>query len=184
MSEDVFGKREELIRIWESERRTRDLNATLMWENMKYFSGLFGGLLVAHTALVTFIWTNNQGTFPIELIQMMIAFPIAIIGISCCAFIDIRRRWSKFLLVGTQLLKLEDLLGLQQDITKRLNSWHKDKYLFQEYTENLTKYTSSEEFKKPKFVRWNSYTLMSIIYFIMIALGGYLLYIDIPLLLR
>jgi len=180
MSNDgIFEDRQNLIKIWENERRTRDLNATLIWENMKYFSGLFGGLLVAHTAFVTLISTNNNDVLTLQFRFSVLAFPIAIICMALCAEIDLRRRWSKFLLVVTQLLKLEELLGLQQDLSSRLNAWHTGKFLFDEYTKNYRKYKNSDEFKRPKIKTWSTYSLLSIIYFIMMSLGGYLLLVDV-----
>ena len=34
---NIFNDPDQLVRIWENERETRNLNVKLMWENMKYF---------------------------------------------------------------------------------------------------------------------------------------------------
>ena len=36
---DILGHEESMLKVWVDERRSRDVNASLMWENLKLFAG-------------------------------------------------------------------------------------------------------------------------------------------------
>jgi len=178
-----------LMRVWENERKSRDLCATLMWENVKYFATFFGALLVAHMALLAFLWPKEQDMLPPEVKNSILIFPFATIALSIYAYFDLRRRWDRFLLVAAQLCKLEVLLGLHDDIAQKLNRYQKeflgcfqeDRFLFKDYRMNLI-HTNSDTFRK-KGMKWkirngNMLTSMGSIYWITIAIGVALTILD------
>lgn len=181
-SRDLFDNPEYLLRIWEAERKTRDLNSTLMWENIKYFGGFISGLLVAQMALYTVILNvKDPGIFQFAIFVL----PVAIIVLSCVGYKDLKERRQRFLLVVTHLLKLEELLGVHEGITTILDHFQEDKYLFAEYQKNLSTGTYEDFIKeqmKFKFSKKNSYVSMSILYIAMIALAGGLILLDIRIL--
>jgi hypothetical protein len=183
------SNRDILIRVWENERKSRDLCATLMWENVKYFATLFGALLVAHMALLAFFWPIEPGELPSDIKASVLIFPLAIIAVSVYAYFDLRRRWDRFLLVAAQLCKLEVLLGLHDDIGEKLDRYQKenlscfkeDKFLFKDYRRNLY-HANSDNFRLHG-IRWrvrngNMLTSMGSIYWITIAIGIGLMMLD------
>ena len=144
MTDDIFGN-EYLIRIWESERKTREFNATLMWENVKHFGGFISALLVAEMAFISYIWSfQNTGIFPFDVRELMFVFPFAIIVLARHAQSDLKERWGRFLLVVTHLLKLELLLGIYDKIDHKLSFFRPDEYLFSEYQKNLSQEASQK----------------------------------------
>jgi hypothetical protein len=186
------------ITIWENERKSRDLCASLMWENVKYFGTFFGALFIAHMALLGFFWpkdpmTTSWADFNARL--SILGFPVAIIFLSLYAYFDLRRRWDRFLLVASQLCKLEVLMGLHIKITdklkvkdKDLSCFKGDEYLFKDYRENLS-YDNSDDFRKDRKEWWhwriknsNMFTSMGKIYWITIGLAVALIILDIILL--
>jgi hypothetical protein len=125
----------------------------------------------------------------------ILGFPVAIIFLSLYAYFDLRRRWDRFLLVASQLCKLEVLMGLHIKITdklkvkdKDLSCFKGDEYLFKDYRENLS-YDNSDDFRKDRKEWWhwgiknsNMFTSMGKIYWITIGLAVALIILDIILL--
>lgn len=196
---NLFNDPDQLIRIWENERKTRDFAVKLMWENMKYFGILIGSLLTAYTALLGYITTTKiafSDYFITITFNSIILFPVPVVifFLAWYARKDLIQRRRRFLLVVTQLLKLEDLLGLYRKIGDKLPylKEEEEQYLFVEYREMLIEYQkhlsqvkSTEEFidnqiKSKKTSAFSSmqhvYILMMIIAGGLIVLGGILLF--------
>ena len=169
LTSNLFDDPDRLFRIWEIERRTRDLNVKLMWENMKYFGSLISGLITASIALVGFIFDiDNNGVFLI----LIIILQIFIIYLAHYAKKDLQERQKRFFLVVSHLLKLEVLLGFYEDISQKLKDtrFDEDKYLFGEYQKNLVKEKATETDKKKDFTedkRSSAYSIMGKVYQIM-----------------
>ena len=161
MTSDKFSnpEREELFRIWESEKRTRDLNSKLMWENLKYFGTLISALITASVTLMGFFFTKNPNIlFPI----LIFGLQIFIIFLAQYANNDLTERRKRFFLIVSHLLKLEVLLGLYSDddpqvqkLRQKLKgtSLEDDDYLFVQYKKNLKKREGSEKYDTQQFIK-------------------------------
>ena len=172
-SDDIFTK-ERLLKIWQAERETRNYNTTLVWENVKFFVSLIGGLLTAHSVLLglflnvasydTLTWFGvKSNVFGLGLL----VFPAAIFILSYCGWRDLKMRWERFLLVVTHLLKLEDLLGIHEDIGDKVTQMKKGeqyKRLFPDYYHNFLNYDSYEKFREEEMKKRNTYTSMRYVY--------------------
>jgi hypothetical protein len=193
-----------LFRVWENERKTRDFAVKLMWENMKYFGILIGSLLTAYVALLGYISTTKIAfiaspiTFIFNLI-ILFPVPVTIAILAWYARKDLIQRRRRFLLVVTQLLKLEDLLGLYTKIGDKLPYLKKEdeQYLFVEYREMLEEYQehlyqgkSTKEFiddqikpkrtkgtkeKKKKKEKTSAFSSMQHVYILMIGIAVFLI---------
>ena len=166
---DIFNNPDQLFRIWENERKTRDLNVKLMWENMKYFGALISGLITASIALVGLTLDKSV---PVLFIILIIILQVFIIFLAEYAKKDLKERQKRFFLVVSHLLKLEVILGFYEDISQKLKDtrFDQDKYLFAEYQKNLVKETGIETDKKKDFIelkRSSAYSIMGRIYLLM-----------------
>jgi hypothetical protein len=147
------------MRIWESERRARDLNSKLMWENLKYFGTLISALITASVTLMGFFFTKN----PNILIPILIyGLQIFIILLAEYANNDLTERRKRFFLIVSHLLKIEVLLGLYSDddpqvqkLRQKLKrtSLEDDDYLFVQYKKNLKKREGSEKYDTEQFIK-------------------------------
>jgi len=145
--ESIFGDRENLIKIWLDERRSRDFSAKLMWENIKNMSFLIGALITADIALMNFLVSIQ--THEVFLVKWLLLFPflpVMIIIMSHFAENDLKKRWRRVLEAITHLIKMEDLLGLYKKPPIQFEIFKNDEYLFERWKENASKYSSSKEF--------------------------------------
>jgi len=193
---NIFNDPDQLVRIWENERETRNLNVKLMWENMKYFGALISALIAASVALVGFTLDKHVPVlFPI----LIIILQFFIIFLAEYAKRDLRERRKRFFLIVTHLLKLEVLLGLyskenSEKLKEKLRETNlkDDDFLFTQYERNLhiiegngkhdteqfinnkmngkKEYSENNESESDKH---NSYSIMSNVYLIMqITMGA------------
>ena len=187
MTNNVSGnpERDELFRMWERERTTRDLNVKLMWENLKYFGTLISALITASVTLMGFFFTNHPNS-P----SPSILFPILIYGLQIFIIVlaeyannDLTERRKRFFLIVTHLLKLEVLLGLYNDNSQvqklrqelRGTSLEDDNYLFVQYKNSLEKREGSEKYDTQQFIKdkmsekfeHSSYLILSHVYRLM-----------------
>lgn len=163
----IFNDPDLLMRIWEKERETRDLNVKLMWENMKYFGALISGLITASIALVSLTLDNFV---PNLFIVLIIILQIFIILLAHYAKKDLKERQKRFFLVVSQLLKLEVILGFYEDISQKLKDtrFAQHKYLFGEYQKNLVKEGIDKDMKDFTVEKRSSaYSIMGRVYLMM-----------------
>lgn len=179
---NIFDNPDQLIKIWENERITRNYTIDLMWQNVKYFGTVFGALLVAHMALLGFLWpANGNSMLPFTIRVTVLIFPVSIIALSFYANSHLKLLHNRFLLVVTHLLKLEDILGLHNDISQILPHFKQDKYLFPKYKENL-KFATTDEFihdQNQMNSRKSAFKLMGHIYWITTLIALVLIGLDI-----
>lgn len=174
-----------MLKIWIDERRSRDISAGLMWENLKFFSLLISGLITANTFFLGFIFTNSSSRDPsINLGYSLITFvlPSLIIYLSLCGFLDLRRRWERTLEAIAHLTKLEDLLGLRASIPLDNDVFSEDTHLFERYFIETEGFVSEDGFIENKRTRRpNMYTEMRRVYWGLIIIGAFLLAIPLSL---
>lgn len=185
--------RDLLIRIWENERETRNLNVKLMWENMKYFGALISALITASITLLGFALNAHV---PVLFPTLIIILQLFIIYLAHYAKKDLTERRKRFFLVVTHLLKLEVLLGLydkknSEKLKQKLRdtSLQDDDFLFTQYERNLhlikgkdkhdteqfikNKMNEKENIENNRSDKYNSYSIMSNVYLIMqITMGA------------
>ena len=176
---DIFDNIEKLIEIWKDERRTRDVSAQLMWENVKYFTTIIGALITAHMALLGFI--RDAGIPQWIFYGSLIIFPVSILLLSYYAVRDLRRRWMRVMEAIVHLVKMEGILGLYNDISNKLKNFKSDKVLFKRYKEEADKFDSSERFIESVTRGDNMYTSMRKIYYITTGISFFLVGLDLAL---
>lgn len=175
MNEDIFENKELLVKIWENERYSRNFAVKLMWDNMKYFGTIIAGLLGLYSTLLGhfFTTTNNNGLFNL---LFLVPIPATVIALSWFARKDLIQRRRRFLLVVTHLLKIEELLGLHEDLTGRLKHFTVDRNLFPHYHKDLLKASSTDEYiEKEMRKKDNAFSSMQHIYIMMMIIAGTLL---------
>jgi hypothetical protein len=160
-TDDIFSdsNRDLLIRMWERERITRDLNVKLMWENLKYFGTLISALITASVTLMGFFFENHaHPLIPI----LIIGLQIFIIFLAIFADSDLTERRKRFFLIVSHLLKIEALLGLyDEDYSQKVKlkeklqgtSLEHDEYLFVHYKRDLRKIEGREKYDTDQFIR-------------------------------
>jgi hypothetical protein len=197
--DDVFGNKERLLKIWSEERKSRDFNATLMWENLKLFSVLIPAIITVDTFFLKMTLDNSLAEYTAILSLFSLVFPIMIISLTLCGNSDLRRRWERTLEAIAHLHKIEDLLGLNEPVTGRINVLKDDSHLFQRYYDN-TKHTikkkdntgktiekeedikSEQDFIDKKLYEHNMYTAMRNVYWVFGIIGAALLLVPLTLL--
>lgn len=105
---DIFHDRESMMKVWIDERRNIDVNASLMWENLRFFSVLITAIITANTFFLNLTVNNpslGNGVFSLVL-------PSLVILLSIFGYRDMGRRWERTLEPIAHLNKLEELLGL------------------------------------------------------------------------
>jgi hypothetical protein len=137
--DSIFNDRENLIRIWIEERRSRDASANLMWENVRNLTILIAGLITADIALMDFIESNDR------YLLLLPFLPVIIVVLSWYAQKDLEDRWRRVLEAISHLIKLEDLLGLHAQIPDA-TFFKDDKYLFERWRKSALRYSSSKAF--------------------------------------
>jgi hypothetical protein len=172
---DIFKDKELLIKIWENERYSRNFAVKLMWENMKYFGTIIAALLGLYSTLLGhfFTATNTNGWFNL---LFLVPIPVIVIILSLFARNDLIQRRRRFHLVVTHLLKIEDLLGLHDDLSGRLKHFMDDKSLFTHYNKDLLKAKSTDEYIETEMrKKENTFNSMQQIYILMIIIAATLL---------
>jgi hypothetical protein len=180
----IFDDRESLIKIWIDERRSRDFQASLMWENVKYFTTLLSALITADVFILRMlldlkinstIFANTN--YPVIILFSSLILPSFIIVASILGERELKRRWRRILEAIANCAKIEYLLGLNENISHILKVFPNDSYLFQRWTESRKKYSSSSSFVEGELKGYNMYTHMRKIYFITIFVGVFLIVI-------
>jgi hypothetical protein len=139
MINSIFDDRENLIKIWIEERRSRDFSANLMWENVKNLTILIAALITADIALMDFISPTN------EQLLLLPFLPAIIVLLSRYARKDLENRWRRVLESISHLIKLEDLLGLYTQMPST-TLFKNDKFIFERWRRNALPYASSQAF--------------------------------------
>lgn len=172
---DIFQDKDKLLEIWKDERRSRDFNATLMWENIKLFSVLIPAIITVDTFFLGFILSNS---LPGYYAVVTLVFPGLVIGLSWFGFSDLKRRWDRTLEAIAHLNKLEGLLGLH---TPRENKFvfKNDSHLFQRWYDSLKDKTGEDigterDFIDKKMYEGNMYNAMRNVYRVFGILGNIL----------
>lgn len=178
-NDNIFDNKKELIEIWKDERRTRDISAQLMWENVKYFTTIIGAFITAHMALLGII--KDAGIPQWLFYGSLIVFPVSIILLSYYATKDLKRRWKRIMDSIVNLIKLEGILGLYDDVSAKLMNFKSDKYLFKRYKENAERFNSSNSFVECETEGDNMYTSMRKIYYITTGISVFLVVFDLVL---
>ena len=102
-----------MLEVWKDERRSRDISAGLMWENLKYFSVLIIGII---TANAFFLKLTIDYPTKLENAGLSLVFPFLIISLAYIGNKDLKRRWKRTLESIAHLNKLEDELGLRNEV--------------------------------------------------------------------
>ena len=134
-------------------------------------------LIAADTFLLKFSIDMKNWFFLIPIL------PVVILALSIAGKRDLNRRFHRVLEAIAHLSKLENLLGLDEDISQRLNIFQKDQFLFQRWIQNRIKYASEEEFINGEIKHDNMYTRMRWIYVITFIVGIALIVVPILFLL-
>jgi len=125
---DIFDDKEMLMKVWTDERRRRDFQATLMWENIKNFSAIIASLITVDSIILAAL-SGGKIYLPI----LLPFVPMIIVFISAAGKYELTRRWVLVLEGNSHLFKLEQLLGLDHKISNRLTYFKDDEYLFQNW---------------------------------------------------
>jgi hypothetical protein len=199
---DIFGDRDAILKVWQDERRSRDFNASLMWENLKFFSVLISAIITADTFFLKFASEVTNSTvislfsIPVNMIYLFsIPIPILVIFLSKYGKQDLRRRWSRTLEAIAHLSKLENLLGLDKEVAGKLTNFKNDTYLFDRFTKDTKhmgcqddfikkvmkedKKAMKKETKENESVKGNMYIAMRKVYFVFYVMGYFLIFIHI-----
>jgi hypothetical protein len=140
MVNSIFDDRENLIKIWIEERRSRDFSANLMWENVRNLTILIAALITADVALMDFISPTNE-----QQLLLLPFLPAIIVLLSRYARKDLENRWRCVLESISHLIKLEDLLGLHTQMPST-TLFKDDKFIFERWRRNALSYASSQAF--------------------------------------
>jgi hypothetical protein len=166
---NIFGDRESMLRIWIDERRSRDFNASLMWENLKFFSVLISAIITVDTFFLKLTFDGSLPGHAFELSIFSLVFPALVMSLSWFGKNDLKRRWDRTLEAIAHLIKLEDLLGLNARYSG--NALEKDNHLFQRFHDSAEGIKSEEEFKQNKMNENNMFTSMKKVYWILGIVG-------------
>ena len=169
----VFDNNDHLLKIWVEERRRADFHASLMWENVKYFSTLLSILVTADVFIVK-LWFEPKADPGIVFISSLI-LPVFIVATSILGEKELGRRWKRVLECLAISAKLEGLLGLCSDISDRLTEFKEDRFLYPRWIESRRKYQSSASFIKGEMKGYNMFTHMRKVYFITTVIGLFLI---------
>lgn len=179
----IFDDRESLLKIWSEERKSRDFNASLMWENLKFFSLLISGLITANTFFLGFIFDNSSPRpSEINVGYSLVTFvlPGLIMYLSWSGHRDLKRRWNRTLEAIVHLTKLEDLLGLREFLPPYSDVFSEDTHLFERYIKDTEGFDSGQKFIDNRRTRGpNMYTHMKRVFVGLFVIGASL--VAIPL---
>jgi hypothetical protein len=195
--DDIFNERDKLLEIWKEERRSRDKSADLMWENLKLFSVLIPAIITVGTIFLRLALDPSLAKYIDDMLLLSLVFPVLVVSLSLFGISDLYRRWKRTLEAIAHLLKIEGLLGLHEEYTGRFLKG--DKHLFERYYWN-TKFKKKEkdikteevieiqvdietedDFIKRNIFKNNMFTAMLFVYLGLGVIGGFLLYLIIPL---
>jgi hypothetical protein len=188
MNKDIFTDKERMFKIWLDERRSRDKSADLMWENLKYFSVLISGLITANAFFHKLTFDN----LTLGYASFSLMLPILIILLSFCGKSDLKRRWRRTLESIAYLNKLEDLIGLNEPVTGKINVLKGDDYLFQRYHDSTfreekdpktgkvikTDIKTVNEYRDYWMYKDNMYRAMKRVYYVLGSIGGFLVFVS------
>jgi hypothetical protein len=172
---DIFKDKESLLKIWLDERRSRDVSAGFMWDNLKLFSVLIPAVITINTLFLIFIYGDPMKEPTLELRLISLAFPVMVISLSVAGNIDLFRRWNTTLEAIVHLNKLEDLLGLNESLPQDKKVFENDTHLFQRYHIKAKGIKTEAEFIKKNRLKFNMFTSMAIVYWIFVFIGVLLL---------
>lgn len=185
---DIFNDEEKIFKVWLDERRSRDKSADLMWENLKYFSVLISGIITANAFFLKLTFDNL--TLGYALFSLVL--PSLIVSLSFCGESDLKRRWKRTLESIAYLNKLEDLIGLNEPVTGKINVLKEDSHLFQRYHDSTFKEVKDpktggiikvdiktvEEYRDYWMYKDNMYTAMRRVYYVLGIIGGFLVFVS------
>jgi hypothetical protein len=172
---DIFKDKESLLKVWLDERRSRDVSAGLMWDNLKLFSVLIPAVITVDTLFLNFIYEDSMKEHTLELLWFSFAFPVMVILLSVSGNMDLFRRWNRTLEAIVHLNKLEKLLGLDEPLPQDKKVFEDDTHLFQRYHTETIGLKTEEEFIKKNRYKFNMFTSMAVVYWIFAAIGVLLL---------
>jgi hypothetical protein len=173
---DIFKDKESLLKVWLDERRSRDVSAGLMWDNLRLFSVLIPAVITVDTLFLNFIYEPSMKEHTLQLLPISLAFPAVVISLSVAGFMDLFRRWKRTLEAIVHLNKLEDLLGLNEPLPQDKKVFEKDTHLFQRYHDETKDFKTEKDFIKKNRFKFNMFTSMMIVYVIFVIIGGLLLF--------
>ena len=177
---DILNDPKSMLEVWKDERRSRDFNATLLWDNLKLFSVLIPAVITVETFFLKLVYEGSVSKPPPELVWLSLVFPFVIILLSTAGIFDLYRRWIRTLEAIAHLNKLENYLGLDKCLPPEKRLFKNDTRLFQRfYDETKDKkgkvFDRQEDYIKNKRFKFNMFTTMAAVYFIFPAIGIFLL---------
>ena len=181
----IFEDRKALLEIWKTRIEAINFYADLMWKSIQYFFLLISALISANLiGLGTILGLGDLRT-QIYLLPASLIFSILVVVLSFIGETILRRRFSRMLELIVHAGKIEGLLGLNVDISKRLqelNVFPKDRHLFERFVKSRAKYGSEEKFIEGELGGGvegrNMYTDMRKVYWLFILVGGFLILLN------
>ena len=186
----IFDDRKALLEIWKARIEAMDIYADLMWKSIQYFFLLISALISANLIGLGTILGLDDLQIQIYLLFTSLIFPILVVVLSFIGETTLRRRFSRLLELVAHAGKIESLLGLNVDISERLqklNAFPRDRYLFERFVKSRAKYGSEKEFIKGELGGGvegrNMYTDMRKAYWLFVFMGGFLILLNIFLII-
>jgi len=180
----VFQNKELLLRLLFEESRSRDHQANMMWENLKYFTTLTSALVTASLVLLKLLFDLKSGSnspLPPWLLSSSLVIPLFSLITSVLGYFDLKRRWSRIMDSIVHLAKLESLLGLHEKMPARV--WQDDSYLFHRCRDRIIAYDSRTDFIRGETEGSNMFTHMRRMHVILAFVAIVLIPLNLALLL-
>ena len=172
---DMLGHEESMLKVWVDERRSRDVNASLMWENLKLFAVLIPAIITIDTFFLQAIFDNELPENTSGFRFLIFLFPSLVITLSLIGESNLKRRWERTLESIGYLNKLEDLLGLRGNLPENRTVFLKDKHLFERYFREIEEegvaIDTEDDFIEQKRLKNNMYRPMRRVYAVFIVIG-------------
>jgi hypothetical protein len=177
---DIFEDRESLLKIWSEERKSRDFNASLMWENFKLYAVLIPAIITIDALFLRLIFDVPQEHIS-KLLWFSLVFPSLILGLSVCGNIDLFRRWKRTSEAIAHLNELEKLLGLDRNLPKDKRVFKDDPGLFPRWHASVKNIHTENQFINRNILKFNMFTSMTPVYVFFLFVGTGLIYFQIQL---
>lgn len=142
---DPFADERLLMALLMDERRTLDLDASLMWENLKFFVPIVTLLITADLTLTEFFLVYGRGMIILPMVTSLVG--VLVIALSFFGFSDLKERFRRMLMITTHVQKLELRLGIRAKMEPGFfEPYPDDVFLFQFHGDRLGKFRTSQAF--------------------------------------
>lgn len=164
-------------------KRQTDFQASLMWENLKFYSSITVAAVTAYVVVLgLFIAIINVNKLAI---LITIALPALMIITSVQGERDLRRRWRRMLEVITTSAKIEEYVGLRSKRNFGPKVFPKDEWFISpRFVESESKYEKAQDFVEGETIPKNDsnmYTHMRTFYISMGIFAGVLIGVSITI---